>query len=366
MRRHFAIAVVVVFALVGLAHAQPAEEENSVWPNTLPPDLATIEDRVIKMDGALEQLRGELSVLRNDLADNSGRASAPPRRNEPMFRGIYKVNRDGTNLEFLTAAPGMIVNTDPRYSHDGTMLAYGGVPEVDQPVKGKVYVVALSGPFKGRVRDFGYGNTPDWSPDDKQICYMINPGNPINVRGGTWIMNADGTERRWLTSGIWSRWSPDGKSILTDGSTLEITDLASGTTRPLLSAPGWQLKLYAGNWSPKSDKVTFVGTFDGKDRVATIDANGDASTIKIIATNEDPAAAFWGPPVFSPDGKQLVFPIGVPNRGGNRSFWHTYLYTVNADGTGEPKLLEGKKVGNINRSAAFSPDGETILFSSER
>jgi Tol biopolymer transport system component len=37
-----------------------------------------------------------------------------------------------------------------------------------------------------------------------------------------------------------------------------------------------------------------------------------------------------------------------------------------ADGSAAPKLLEGKKLGNINRGPAFLPDGSKLLFSSER
>jgi Tol biopolymer transport system component len=362
------LCAIVLAALAADAQLAEAPGENSGWPEKLPPDAATIEERVLKLDSALEQVRGELSVLRHDLADNSGRASPPLRRKEPSFRGIYTMNRDGSNVEFLAAAPGMIANADPQFSNDGTMIAFGGVPEIDQPVKGKIFVVALAGPFKGRIRDFGHGNSPAFSPDGRQIAYMVNPGNPIGARYGAWIMNADGTERRWLANGYFPRFSPDGKKVVSHGvgpTTLIVTDLATGDTQPILNAPGWQLKSYSGAWSPKGDKVAFVATFEGKDRLAIINSNGDSKTIKIIATNEDPKAVYWGPPAWSPDGRELVFPIGVS---GNvpRSYWQNYIYSTSADGSSQPKLVEGKKVGNINRGPAFSTDGQTIAFSSER
>ena len=52
-------------------------------------------------------------------------------------------------------------------------------------------------------------------------------------------------------------------------------------------------------------------------------------------------------PTWSPDDSQIA-------------------YMVAADGNSEPKLLEGTKIGTINRSMEWSPDGSKIIFSSER
>jgi len=241
-------------------------------------------------------------------------------------------------------------------------------------IESRIYVYALEGPFKGRIRDYGYGNTAAWSPDDRQIAYMINPGNPINAQGGAWTMNADGSQRRWIANAWFPRFSPDGRSLLCYGTpeaggayTLLVADLETGRTRTLLKAPGWTLKMYGGNWSPDGSKVVFVATFQGKDRVATIGSGGDDDSIRILHTNDDPNLTVWGPPAWSPDGKQIVWNAGG-NESGPRQWWHTYLYSLATDaqpGT-KPALLEGKKVGNINRGPAFSPDGSKIIFSSER
>src|SRR5262245_22134667 len=37
------------------------------------------------------------------------------RRKEPGFRALYTMNRDGTNVEYLTAAPGMIASGSPEW-----------------------------------------------------------------------------------------------------------------------------------------------------------------------------------------------------------------------------------------------------------
>ena len=135
------------------------------------------------------------------------------RRDEAAFRALYTVNRDGTNAQYLVAAPGMISSGTPAWSHDGKMVAFDALADVDDVCRSQLFVYAVEGPFKGPVRALGYGNTPSWSPDDRRIAFMINDENPLSVRGGVWLMDADGGNRRWLAQGWYPRWSPDGKRL---------------------------------------------------------------------------------------------------------------------------------------------------------
>jgi Tol biopolymer transport system component len=222
------------------------------------------------------------------------------------------------------------------------------------------------------VLDLGYGNTPSWSPDDRQIAYMINSSNPIQARGGIWIMNADGTKRRWIAEGWYCRWSPDGKRLcchgpLGDGrSTLFVVDLATKRERPLLTAEGWSLQNYGGTWSPDGKRVVFVGSYQGNDCLATIGLNGPNDAIRILYTNDDSSQRLVGPPAWSPDGRQIVFAMQPASVEGPRQWWKSYLYSMAADVPCAPVLLEGTKVGNINRGMNWSRDSKKVIFSSER
>jgi Tol biopolymer transport system component len=330
-----------------------------------------LEVRLDKCLQTLDTLRQQVEILKRDVHQQGtlNLVEGSLRRDEEGFRGIYMMNRDGSHVEFLTAAPGMISSADPQWSHDGKMIAFGAVSDIDQPVNGKNYVYALEGPYKGMTCDLGYGNTPAWSADDKQIAYMINNGNAINAKYGAWIMDADGTHRRWVASGWFPRFSPDGNQLVCHGyegnkaGDLLLVDLKNETSRSLLAKQGWDLTLYGGNWAPDGKRIVFVGTFQGKDRLATIDVKDES--IQILYTNDDPSVELYGPPVWSPDGHQIVF-VKQEKTTGPRMWWKSYLYTISADSPAEPTLLEGKKVGNINRGATFSPDGSKILFSSER
>src|SRR5262245_27357960 len=65
-----------------------------------------------------------------------------------------------------------------------------------------------------------YASHPHVSPDGKQIVYVRNSMDIMKDRrrSNLWIINADGTEHRPLTSGNQSdfspRWSHDGKRLL--------------------------------------------------------------------------------------------------------------------------------------------------------
>ncbi|MDE0171248.1 MAG: S9 family peptidase, partial [bacterium] len=55
---------------------------------------------------------------------------------------------------------------------------------------------------------------PQWSPDGTQIVYNID-NRLTDLDSGVWVMNADGTKQRRLTSddGRNPQWSPDGTQI---------------------------------------------------------------------------------------------------------------------------------------------------------
>src|SRR5688500_6324652 len=130
-----------------------------------------------------------VSLLPGDcLAEEALFAEGPLRRDEEGFRALYTIARDGTRPRYLVAAPGMISSATPAWSHDGKMVAFDGVPAPDQVRQSRIFVYALEGPFKGPVRDLGYGNTPSWSPDDRQIAFMLNSGTPIGAAEGIWLM----------------------------------------------------------------------------------------------------------------------------------------------------------------------------------
>jgi len=332
---------------------------------------AAIEARLRRMEEAIHRLESQVEGLLKESGRTPGSLAGSSRRGEPGFRGLYMINRDGTDPQFCVAAPGMIATSDPAWSNDGRYVAMNGFPHIDAFSESKLFVYTLEGPDTGTFRDLGYGSTPSWSPDDRQIAFTLLPGNPGGHESGLWLMDADGSNRRRIGDVTWPRWSPDGKRLSCHGSrsdggqSLVLVDPVSLESRALFESSEWSLVGFGSSWSSDGQRIAFVGEFDGKTHVATIDVDGSPNSIRILYTNENRSQYLFGPPSWSRDGRQLLFSIqdaGVTGPGWSGS----NLYSMAPDVPCAPVLLERKRVGNINRMATWSPDSSKIIFSSER
>src|SRR5262245_47807058 len=136
LRIHKIVAIGI--AWIAAAHVsaiEPLPYDGPQWPTEAGNSAPALEDRFRQFDRALEFLQDQLAVLQRDLDNGAGAGIPVVRRKEPGFRGIYTMQPDGTHVEFLTAAPGMITNADPQFSRDGTMVAFGGMPTIDQVIQ---------------------------------------------------------------------------------------------------------------------------------------------------------------------------------------------------------------------------------------
>jgi|GEM_PF-4071970 len=152
------------------------------------------------------------------------------------------------------------------------------------------------------ITTFGYFKegafTPRYSANGVSILLIANDG----THNGVWIMNADGSNPRFLISsytvGGYIDWSPDGHTI------------------------AYQ------DW-------------DGG--LSVIDTNG-TNIRKLVG-----GKGLMGHPAFSPDGKKIVFALRKDE------FKDYEIYVINTDGTALKKLTTG-------RYPDWSPDGSKIVF----
>jgi len=389
-RKAWTLLVVLAALLLGITgFAQSAEETSHLElvrrafsqlgrrPDARPDAATELESLRLLLKQQEAMTRQSQAMLERIGAALEARRERPPqpapvadRKGEEGFRALYTMNRDGSGVEYLVAAPGMISSSSPEWSHDGTMVAFDAVPDVGALGKAHLIVYAAQGPFRGMFTDLGCGNTPSWSPDDRKIAYMVNPGNPCGSKAGIWVMDSDGSDREWICRGWYPRWSPDGRHLCVyayfeDG--LHIVDMRGGKTRKILGEP-MKTKFGGATWSPDGERLVFIGTRDGKEHLATVDVDGSPDSIRILYTEEDRHRSLIGPPSWSPDGKQIVFAIqdtDAPNPK-HRRWHHTYLYSISGEVPSAPTLLESGKKGLVNRSMMWSPDSEKIAFSSER
>ena len=101
-----------------------------------------------------------------------------------------------------------------------------------------------------------------------------------------------------------------------------------------------------------TDRIVFVSDRSGVDELHIMHGNGDI--VQLLATTPGPKTD----PVFSPDGKKIVFTLGDIDVGAASPLW-----IVNADGTGLTQLTTD---GANDYRPTWSPDGSQIAFTSTR
>ena len=279
-------------------------------------------------------------------------------------------------------------------------LALAAAPTAPQPFTAKELVTLR------RISD------PSVSPDGARIAYVLRSTDMEVNRGRTdlWLVNADGTAARPLTSSPESEgqpvWSPDGKSLyflsprggssqvfrlpLDGGEAQAVTRLPLDVGAFALSRDGRQLavalevfpdcptlectvqrlkertpakgsgqlydKLFARHWDTWSDgrrSHLFV---------LPVDASAPPRDVMAGLDADAPSKPYGGPEefTFTPDGKGLVF---TARDVGAQEAWSTDLdlFLAPLDRTGAPRKLTEKNRAT-DTAPAFSPDGKTLAW----
>jgi Tol biopolymer transport system component len=168
---------------------------------------------------------------------------------------------------------------------------------------------------------------PSWSPDGQQIVFTRR-GAQVD-RPAIWLMNADGT----------------GQAPV----------IASG-------ARGAYPNAVSASFSPDGERIIYA---DGT-TIKLVRANGNGKTILLRATARSNASkgedqAPEGPlldPVYSPDGKRIVFSNGSSGTQWRRDFG---IWTMRADGS-RPRRISGPDRPAADFAPDFSPNGNLIAF----
>jgi Tol biopolymer transport system component len=268
---------------------------------------------------------------------------------------VSVTDSDGSGRISLTGGLGLAY--DPAWSPDGEHVVYASNRDGSDVDPSDLYVVAADGTSLRRVTTdaavIGSHSDPQWSPDGSTIAY---------VAGGTdvWTVPAGGGPSSRLTVGAGQArglaWSPDSSRLLFTDSTgpaaVEVLDVRTGLVVARVQGAD-------AAWSPDGRRIAYV---DGVGRAAVMSSDGTGSA----ELTELPSSG----PVWSPDGGRVVYAARVtdtsvpPSRFGYPT--RTDLYASPPDGSAPAVRLTGPfdlhVLGATAQLPSYSPDGTQILY----
>lgn len=204
---------------------------------------------------------------------------------------IFSVNIDNNARTPLTEFD----SVSPIFSPDGSKILFSSVFVKNR--KQNLYVMDSDGKNQIQLTNNpGGDNFPAWSPDSSQIAFLSDFGGQL----GLWVMNANGSNKRRLSS-------------------------------PLAFAFMW-----APSWNPKGTSISYTA-YDSSNvypgiRVINVDGSGE--------TILSPSGLVERRPAWSPDGTQIVFES-------NRSGVRFQLYLMKSDGTSQVLLTSGMSLAYV-------------------
>jgi len=342
---------------VGSTWVQVRDEAGRVgWANS----------KYMNLDGTTEQLPGQAAAVSQASglpAAGSRPAPEPSGRNlagEQLLiqthsgGDIYIINRDGSDLRFLTGG------IDPALSPDGSRVAF---TRWDGANQGSLWVANVDGSGEEQIiGGIRQAKSPSWSPDSNRIAINFQEGGKIDpVRKCRDLSEGQPDINFWIAYDIELEFievngqqipvricwmlppDPHWKLRMVDLATRETEDLPSG------------LYAFAPTWDPANSWR--VVSADRLGLVATDVTQGTTSPL-----TDDPSDRA---PTFSPDGQYLAVTY--------RQDSHWDIHRLNGDGSGRVRLtktplyaiVDGPRQYN-NASPVFSPDGSEIAFLSDR
>jgi Tol biopolymer transport system component len=313
-------------------HEKPASEQK---PN-MPTAVQHLADQLKKHQGPPAAGKDGLSVFMIDLAQGSTTLVAAELDQKRSYCG------------------------SPSWSSDGQRICFDASPAYDKWDQTHLHMLEATGQGVA-LRDLGPGNCPTLSPQGDRLACFVNPGAIPGARPGLYVMKADGTERRWLGGSGYPKWSPDGRQLLvfsfTNPCELKLFDVETRCER-LVHFPGY--KIYsAPSWA---DEESIVAVVRAKNEttltIALIDVGNrsQAKIKKVLWRRGDGVEVEPAYPVYSP-ATGLCFFVGREKKG-------MALYALEPGNT--PRALEPGQCDGKIASLSLSPDGQFLLFCSDR
>ncbi len=307
--------------------------------------------------GALTRLTGDFDDLAQPDWSPDGKRIAFQSYRTGHFH-IWSVASDGSDMRQHT--DGLFDDREPRWSPDGGSIAFSS-----DRAEGR-YAIYLLDVASGRVTPFSRGTTndsePAWSPDGRSIAYVAGGSKLVkaDVANGAVIEVASvaPSPDRYNPSAILApAFAPDGTILYTRLQPGSLTlvrgdeDIVAGEDlypfRPAFTPDG--AILYGSGGKIRRLKNGRANMIPFKTSVPVTTPNYARKVRDFTSTTPKPAVGIAAP-MLSPDGRNIVF----------AALNDIYLMPVG----GAPRKLVGDPYHKCD--PAWSPDGRTIAYSSDR
>jgi len=280
---------------------------------------------------------------------------------------IWLKQMEGGGEQSLTDGPDFL----PRFTPDGNSVGFLRQQAID---RFDFYRTALvGGQVRRLVEDVA---SYDWSPDGRSAVFVRSPRRPDEVELSDLVVVdlETGRERQLLQLEGWllaePRWSPDGRRVAVTrggavgaagGWKILLVDVASGESREVVAGDGLGV-LSSTAWDARGEGLYYAASSDNVG-----DLTGKPSELRHVVPGGAPRTLFWASGLFPFRGSGAASAILSPL--GPRSLvfdtWEQRQSLVEVDlrdGT-ERSLTESLA---SDRQPAYSPDGRSIVFSSNR
>ncbi|MCK9540685.1 MAG: Tol-Pal system beta propeller repeat protein TolB [Novosphingobium sp.] len=203
-----------------------------------------------------------------------------------------------------------------------------------------------------KCADMVYARLSGESPFfDSRIAYIAETGPKDRRMKRLAIMDSDGANHRYLTSGqamaLTPRFSPDYKEILylsylNGNPRIYVYNLDSNSQRLIVETGNPTM---APRWSPDGKWILYSIAMGGNTDIYKVSASGG----RPVKLTDSPGIDIGGS--FSPDGSQIVF---ESDRSGSQQ-----IYVMNADGSNQRRV---SFFGGRAATPEWSPRGDQIAF----
>ncbi len=401
-----------------------------MWARPGEPLALAVADADGKNPHALVNVDGTYPFFEDPAWSPDGKTIVFIRSTGGIAGEIWLVSADGSQLRRLTNDPRSVFSHHPVFTYDGLGIVHssnrGGATNIwVAPVNGKAPYRITTGPgpdnaptvardgtiafvsqhwrYSLFVHDLETGENhdvmryanylwgPAYSPDGREISFSRFESDGL---WHVWIMNADGSNPRQLTSTssgeLYSRFTPDGSSILYMNWTGEshLWRVPRNGGPPVELSDGTKNNDSYPDMSPDGKTLAFVRSEGDKARIHV--ASPDGTGVRRLL-DEQSTLPRWSPDgqwiLYSPErsvrgGVYIVHPDGSGKRQlrpfGSWGVWFPdskriayqevnakgdqEMYIVAIDG-GEPKLVSGIHFVGINYPFDIAPDGKRIITS---